>query len=187
MKTKHKLSIKPQSTIETCLSMCLISFLENNGIQVEENAEINILIEGLKFTKFDYSTGQLVYVCNKYLVQITQYVENIYFHKFLSTYNYPKNMQLVNQKINKRFIEKNKHYLPFMIYVDQFYLTGITGVHISHFVILEKFGKIYATILDPWNGKRKNIPTKLLMRSIQSLRNTLRISPKLIVLASLGA
>lgn len=186
MKT-NKLSIKPQSTIETCLSMCLIALLEHKGITIEENAEINILIDGLKFTKFDYSTGHLVYVCNKYPVQITQYIENTFFYHLLSKYPYPENMQLVNQKINKYFIEKNKQHLPCILYIDQSYLTEVKGVRISHFVILEKFGKISATILDPWDGKRKNISTKFLMHSIQSLRNNLKISPKLIVLASLGA
>lgn len=183
----NKLLIKPQSTIETCLSMCLIALLEYQGIVMEENAEMNILIGGLKFTKFDYSTGHLVYICAKYPIQAIQYIEYPLFHSFLSKYDYPKNMQLVNQKIDKRFIEKNKQYLPFILYIDQSHLTGTAGVRTSHFVILEKFGKISATILDPWDGKRKNISTKLLMRSIQSLRNTLRISPKLIVLASLGA
>lgn len=174
---KQKLSIQPQSTIETCLSMCLIALLEQKNITVEKTAEMDILIEGLKFTKFDYSTGHVASICQKYPIQAMQYVENPYFFNFLSKYKYPENMQLINQKINKKFIDKNKNNLPFIIYIDHFYFSGI---HTSHFVILEKIGKTNATILDPWDGKRKIVKTKILFSAITSLRNRLKISPKII-------
>lgn len=180
MNSISKLSIKPQSTIETCLSVCLISLLENHGIKIEHDEEINILIEGLKFTKIDYSTGHLVYVCKKYGVEGKQYIDNPIFYQRLSKYKYSNSVKLINKYIDRKLISKMKVELPFIIYIDQFY-TG--GLHLPHFVILEKFDEISSEILDPWDGKRKKISTEILSRSIQSLRNKLKISPKIITLS----
>lgn len=52
--------------------------------------------------------------------------------------------------------------------------------HYPHFVILIALNDNYSVIFDPWDGKEKKIATKLLIRSVQSLRNKLKISPKLI-------
>ena len=145
---------------------------------IPASEEINILIEGLKFTKFDYTTGHLVYVSSKYGVEIEQYIEFPLFYKFLSKYKYPSNLKLICKKIDKKLMIEFLKISPIIIYVDQYYLTGL--VHISHLVILEQLGEELAIILDPWDGKRKKIPTKILMRSIQSLRNKLKISPKII-------
>lgn len=176
----NSLSIKSQSTIETCLSMCLIALLENIGVRVENDEEMNILIEGLKFTKFDYSTGHLVYICKKYNVYIEQYIDYPIFFQFLSKYKYPKNMQLIHYKINKKILQKLADKLPFIVYIDQFYLRRI---HAPHFIILEKINDKVATILEPWDGKRKRISMKIFLRSIQSLRNNLKISPKIITVS----
>lgn len=173
-----RLKIKTQSTIETCLSMCLIAFLEQKGIPVPENEEINILVEGIKFTKFDYSTGHLVYVASKYPVRIEQHIDYLTFYQLLSKFKYPKNMKLFNTKIDHKSIAKFLQFSPIILYVDQYYLEG--GLHISHLVILEGITDEIAIILDSWDGRRKKIPTKILIRSIQSLRNKLKISPKII-------
>ena len=181
MKAKHNLLLKPQSTIETCLSMCLISLLENKGIKVNKNEEINIFIEGIKFTKIDYSTGHLVYICKNYNVEIEQIIDYPIFYKLLSEYKYPNNFILSNKKIDKNFINRISDKLPFIIYIDQYYLAGI---HLPHFAILEKINNSTATILDPWDGERKIISTLIFFRAIQSLRNKLKISPKIITLSS---
>ncbi|MBI3486094.1 hypothetical protein HY025_04095 [Candidatus Daviesbacteria bacterium] len=174
----NKLAVKEQTTIETCLSMCLMALLDQKGINVPACEEIKILIEGLKFTKFDYTTGHLVYVSSKYDVAIEQYIEFPIFYKFLSKYKYPSKLKLICKKINKKLMIKLLKTSPIIIYVDSYYISG--SVHISHLVILEKLDDNLAIILDPWDGKRKKIETKLLVRSIQSLRNKLKISPKII-------
>lgn len=182
--TIKRLSIKSQSTIQTCLSMCILALLKYRGIKSKNNEEINILVEGLKFTKIDYATGHLVYIGRNYKVKIAQYIDHPIFYKLLSKYKYPKTVSLINEKIDKRLINKMKDQLPFIIYIDQYYLAGL---HLPHFVILEKISSDKATILDPWDGKRKVLPTPTFFRAIQSLRNKLKISPKLIVLGSFGA
>lgn len=179
-----KLTLKPQSTIETCLSMCLMALLEHKGIKVKKNEEINILVEGLKFTKIDYATGHLVYIGRNYKVKIAQYIDYPIFYQLLSKYKYPKSVSLINKKVDKRLVNKLKDQLPFIIYIDQYYLAGL---HLPHFVILEKISSDKTTILDPWDGRRKVLSTITFFRAIQSLRNKLKISPKLIVLGSIGA
>lgn len=173
-----KLTITAQSTIETCLSVCLMSLLQQKGVKLAGSEELNIFIEGLKFTKFDYSTGHLVYVCSKYDVEIEQYTDFPLFHKFLSQYQYPPKLKLISQKIDHRLLIKLLKSSPIIVYVDQYYLS--CSIHISHFVILENLQPNFATVLDPWDGRRKKLATKLFLRSIQSLRNLLKISPKII-------
>lgn len=155
-----------------------MSLLKQKGIEVPDSEEINILIEGIKFTKFDYSTGHLVYISNKYNVEIEQYIDYPAFYKFLSKYKYPPKVKLFCKKINNKILTKLLEDSPIIVYVDQYYLSS--SVHISHLVILENLNDVTAIILDPWDGRRKKIKTKLFLKSIQSLRNKLKISPKII-------
>lgn len=169
--------ITPQSTIDSCLSICLMTLLRQKGIDVPASEEMNMLVEGLKFTKFDYSTGHVAYVSAKYDVGIEQYVDFPGFFFLLSKYHYPPKMKLISQIINLRLITKLLKSSPLIIYVNQYFLGG--GLHASHFVILEKLDA-FATIVDPWDGERKKIPTPIFLKSIKSLRTYLKISPKII-------
>ena len=57
------IKITKQKTCKSCLSVCLMSLLESQkGIKLEDEEEFNILFEGLKFTRLDFSTGHLVYL-----------------------------------------------------------------------------------------------------------------------------
>ncbi len=178
MASKNIFNVSEQSTSETCLPICLMALLRRKGLSVEDSEEMNILIEGIKFTKLDYSTGQLVYICNKYKVNIEQYIDFPIFHRILSKLTYPKNFKLISKKIDKIFLQQIVREMPVIIYIDKYYLDKI--YHYSHFVILESLNDKYSIIFDPWDAKRKKITTQLLTRSIQSLRNKLKISPKLI-------
>ncbi len=177
-----RFNVKEQTTCETCLPVCLIAILREQDIKVNDSEELKILIEGLKFTKDDYSTGQLVYVCKKYNVSIEQYIDYQIFHKILSKLKLPKNLILINRKIDEQFLKEMVKRSP-IIYVDKYYLDGI--YHYSHFVILESLDNKNAIIFDPWDGKEKSIKTQILIRSIQSLRNKLKISPKAIIINKL--
>ena len=154
--------------------------LREQDIRVNDSEELKILIDGLTFTKNDYSTGQLVYICKKYGVFVEQYIDYPTFHKFLLKLKLPKNLKLVNKRIDKRFLKEKTKRSPIIIYVDKYYLDGI--YHYSHFVILESLDNKNAVVFDPWDGKEKSIKTQILIRSIQSLRNKLKISPKAITM-----
>ena len=74
----------------------------------------------------------------------------------------------------KRFVKNS----PVIVYIDKCYLDKI--YHYSHFVILKSINNKTSVILDPWDAKERKIETRLLIRAIQSLRNKLKISPKVI-------
>ncbi len=173
-----KLTISPQQTIITCLSVCLISHLRRQGFVIPEAIELDTLTQGLKFTKFDYTTGQLVYIAQNYPTKITQYIDYLSFYNFLSQYRYPNNISQLHQPIDLQFLKKIARSSP-IIYIDQYYLEQI---HMAHFVILNTLSDETSIILDPWDGQTKSLPTKTLLRSIQSLRNNLKISPIAIIL-----
>ena len=181
------MNIKKQSTCETCLPICLMALLKDKNIKVNNNEEINILIEGLKFTDLDYSTGQVVYTCKKYKIVAEQYIDNIFYYKILSKLKYPNNMKLINKKIDRNFLIEMINISPIIIYVDNYYLGRISTYphlkpHYPHFIILTKFNKRSCRYLDPITGKEEKMKTELLIRSIQSLRNKMKICPKVIII-----
>lgn len=178
MPLKRLFDVKEQSTCDTCLPICLMALLRKNGIKVKNSEEMNILVEGIKFTKLDYSIGQLVYICNKYNVKAEAYIDYPVFHKILSKLDYPRNLKLICEKIDKKAMQRIIEVSPVVIYVDKYYLDRIC--HYPHFVILVTLNDNYSVIFDPWDGRERQVTTKLLIRSVQSLRNNLKISPKLI-------
>lgn len=155
-----------------------MALLRKDRMAVKNSEEMNILIKGLGFTKLDYSIGQLVHVCSKYGVGAEMYVDHPGFHKILSGLGHPKKLKLMREKIDKQFMQRMTRLSPVVLYLDKYYLDGI--YHYPHFVILIALNDNYSVIFDPWDGKERKIATKILIRSVQSLRNKLKISPKLI-------
>ena len=123
----------------------------------------------------------ITYCCKKFSVNIETYVEFSIFHKILSKLALPKNLKLICRKIDKRFIQKMIQDSPVIIYINKFHLENI--FHYPHFIILISLNDKNAQIFDPWDGKYRSIQTSILIKSIASLRNKLRISPKLIRLS----
>mgnify|MGYP001585341045 CR=1 FL=1 len=174
------LKIDKQQTCESCLSVCLMNLLEfQKGIKLDQQEEYNILFEGLKFTRLDFSTGHLVYLSRKFPnLTFEQYIDFNIFYKILERLDLPKNLKMHSKKINLKFLKKITKENPVIIYVDMFTLEGI--YHYSHFVILKEINNENATIFDPWSGEKIEMKTKILMKSISYIRNKLKISPKLI-------
>lgn len=174
------IKITEQKTCESCLSVCLMSLLESQkGMKLEDEEEFNILFEGLKFTRLDFSTGHLVYLAKKFpKLTFEQYVDFDVFYKILSKLDIPENLKMYPKKINLKFLKEVTGESPVIIYVDMFTLEGI--YHYSHFVILREINDEKAIIFDPWSGEKIEMKTKTLMRSISYVRNMLKISPKLI-------
>ncbi len=172
--------ITKQKTCESCLSVCLMSLLESQkGIRLEEEEEFNILFEGLKFTRLEFSTGHLVYLARKFPDLIfEQYVDFNVFYEILNKLDVPKNLKMYSQKINLKFLKEMTKENPIIIYIDMFTLEGV--YHYSHFVILKEINNEKVIMFDPWSGEKIEMKTKILMRSISYIRNMLKISPKLI-------
>ena len=170
--------MKAQKTCQTCLAVCLMTLAKEAGVNIPESEELSILIEGLKFTKLDFSTGHVEYVCQKYGLKLEQVVEFPAFYKQLAKLTLPLTMRLTCAKIDKRLLEKNIQTGLAIIYIDKYALEGI--FHWPHFVILQSMHAGTATILDPWDGKQYKYPVKALIRAVQSLRNKLKISPLLV-------
>ncbi len=174
------IKIEKQRSCESCLSVCLMSLLDSQkGIILDEKEEFNILFEGLKFTRLDFSTGHLVYLAKK-LPELTfeQYIDFDVFYEILKKLDIPKNLKLCSKKINLKFLKEMTKENPAIIYIDMFTLEGI--YHYSHFVILKEINDEKATIFDPWSGEKIEMKTKILMKSVSYVRNMLKISPKLI-------
>lgn len=174
------IKITEQKTCESCLSVCLMSLLESQkGIKLEDEEEFNILFEGLKFTRLDFSTGHLAYLAKKFpKLTFEQYIDFDVFYNILSKIDTPKNLKMYSKKINLKFLKEITKESPVIIYLDMFTLEGI--YHYSHFVILTEIDDEKAIIFDPWSGKKIEMKTKILTRSISYVRNMLKISPKLI-------
>ena len=174
------IKIDKQRSCESCLSVCLMSLLDSQkGIRLDEKEEFNILFEGLKFTRLDFSTGHLVYLSKKFPeLTFEQYIDFDVFYEILNKLDLPKNLMMYPKKINLKFLKEMTQENPVIIYIDMFTLEGI--YHYSHFVILKEINDEKATIFDPWSGEKIEMKTKILMRSISYIRNMLKISPKLI-------
>ena len=175
------IKIEKQRSCESCLSVCLMSLLDSQkGIKLDEKEEFNILFEGLKFTRLDFSTGHLVYLAKKFPeLTFEQYIDFDVFYEILKKLDSPKNLKLYYKKINLKFLKEMTKENPVIIYIDMFTLERI--YHYSHFVILKEIEDENATIFDPWSGEKIEMKTKILMRSISYVRNMLKISPKLII------
>ena len=174
------IKIDKQRSCESCLSVCLMSLLDfQKGIKLDKEEEYNILFEGLKFTRLDFSTGHLVYLARKFPELIfEQYIDFDVFYKTLKELDLPKNLKLYSKKTDLKFLKETIKDGPVIIYIDMFTLEGV--YHYSHFVILKDINSERATIFDPWSGSKIELNTKTLMGSISYVRNMLKISPKLI-------
>lgn len=170
--------ITEQKTCESCLAVCLMGLLRREGIEVDEGEEIKILMAGLTFTKKDYATGQLVYVCNKYGVDIESYVDYPSFHSVLTGIAAPPSLKTMQKAIEYDFMTKMMKESPAVVYMDMFYLNG--EYHYSHFVVLNSLNEQYARISDPWDGRIKDMDTKYFMKAVESVNLHLGISPRLI-------
>ncbi len=175
-----EIKIFEQRTCESCLAVCMMSLLKSQKeINLSKKEEYNILFEGLKFTKLDFSTGHLAYLAKKIPdVIFEQHIDFPVFYDVLKKLKLPENLKLHSTRINLKLLKELIKINPVIIYIDQYTLDGI--YHYSHFVILSCINNDVALIHDPWTGEEIKLKTKNLMRSISYVRNRLKISPKLI-------
>lgn len=170
---------KEQKTCESCLPVSLIVLMREKGMNIGDEEEMNILVEGLKKVKSDYTIGQLIYFCERFpKIKVNLYIDFEIYYKTLLEFDYPENMELINEKINRNFLKKKVEKGSVIVYVDKYYTNDV--YHAPHFVVLESMDEEKAVIMDPWDGKRKTYSSDKFFRAISSLRNKLKICPKVI-------
>ncbi len=158
-----------QSTYETCLSCCLLMMSGRDN-----KDEVEIWKRGWKF---NYLIGQLNYVASKYDRQIKAYIENKYYFNQLQKQK-SSGIKLLNKKIDTKLLSKLLEKDKVILYLDNYYLQGI--LHAPHFVVAIKQMDNRLEVADPYDGKIKMIPIKVISKAIVSLRNHLKYSLVLI-------
>lgn len=167
----ESMKIIKQTTYETCLASVLLMLI---GESWNKSKEIEIWKHGWEF---NYLIGQLNYTAKKHKKSFVVYIENRYYFEKLRKEK-SREIKLVNAKIDIRLIKKLLKSAPVIVYLDNYYLQKI--VHAPHFVLAKKFRDDTIEIADPYDGKKKRIPGKILNKAIISLRNHLKYSPVLI-------
>ena len=169
--TKLKMKIIKQSTYETCLACCLLMM-----VGTIKKDEIEIWKHGWKC---NYLMGQLNYVADKHNKIFKVYVENEYYFNQLKKQK-NKNIQLVNKKIDIKFLSHLLQEGNAIVYLDNYY--QLKFLHTPHFVIASKRIENNIEIVDPYDGVVKNVSAKTIGKAIINLRNHLGYSPVLIIL-----
>lgn len=163
-----------QTTCETCLASSLLLLLDKKP---NHKKEMEILTYGLKFTKWNFSIGQLDFVARKYRKDIVIYVEDKRLLNLFRRLPISKRIKYIQKNINLKLIKKLVK-PPLIVYLDDYFFRK--ELHYPHFVIVQKLDKNKFVILDPWDGKIKRLTPSSLIKGIRLLKNTLRFSPQII-------
>jgi hypothetical protein len=170
---------------ETCLAKCLMILIEKlKNIKIGDEYELDLLIFSLKYERENIARGHLEKVVKDFEVKIDWVADSKIFYDFVNKMQIPKEISLLNQKINLFLIDKLLKN-PLIVYTDRFNLWKegddlYYKYHYPHFVIItQKKGENYE-VIDPDDGKVKIIDAKSLGDAINSLRNYLWISPQII-------
>ncbi|RMG82926.1 MAG: hypothetical protein D6707_01955, partial [Bacteroidetes bacterium] len=93
-------------------------------------------------------------------------------------FNFSNKINLIQEKINLKLINKLIKISPVIVYVDSYYLWKVS--HYPHFIIVVEKSKNGYKIFDSWDGKIKQVNSNVLSKAIISLRNLLKFCPQLI-------
>jgi hypothetical protein len=170
---------KEQFYTQSCLPSCLAMLC---GVKMTKKQEGKILLKGLEKVNMTYAPGMLKAFVTIYKKKLNFFVENKYYaqnlKKFFSKNKY---ITLKNEKCDIEAIENKLIDGPIIAYVDAKFLEHDSYAdHAPHFIVLEKIHNGKVTIIDPWNGKRKDIKIKSLTGAIRSLKTRFKYSPVII-------
>lgn len=163
-----------QKYLESCLGKSIIISLHKLNKSYQNLNELDMLIAGLKDKNF--VLGHLKYTLRKTNINFNWYVGNKIFYDFIKKQKIPKKLKLKTQKINIQFIDTLLKGGPIIVYIDQFHLwdkkLGLYyKYHDRHFIVILKKIKRNYEIIDPHEGKFKEMTEKSLKEGIKSLRN----------------
>ncbi len=164
-----------QSTFETCLAVALLNLV---GVNISYEREREAIDYALDFSKENFTIGHLDFVAEKTNTELDFYVDNKQFFNFIKKVKFSNKINLVQEKINLRLINRLIKISPAIVYIDSYYLWRIS--HYPHFIIVIKKVKNSYKIFDPWDGQIKYIDASVLSKAIISLRNHLKFCPQLI-------
>ena len=173
---------------ETCLAKCLMILLEKSKNQkIPDKYELELLIFSLKYERENIARGHLEKVVKDFNVKINWYVDSKIFFDFVKKMKLPKQVSLINEKINLGVIDRILK-KPIILYIDRFYIWkkewGLYyKYHYPHFIIVNKRMGDFYEIIDPEDGKTRMLESKKLSKSIIGLKNHLWISPQIIQLS----
>jgi len=163
-----------QTTAETCLASSLLLLL---GVKPNQKKEIEILINGLKFTKWDFTIGQLDFVARKHRKNIVYYINDKKILRVFKKLPISKRVKIVQTNVNLKLIKKLIKF-PLIVYIDDYVIRK--EVHYPHFIVVWKFDKNKFVITDVWDGKIKKIKPSLLSRGMKLLRDKLKFNSEVI-------
>ncbi len=164
-----------QSTFESCLSVDLLNLIET---KISPKKERKVLDYALDYSKDHFTLGHLDFVATKFRVGLDYYMDNKLFFNFTKQFLFSGKINLLQEKIDLRLIDKLIKISPVIVYLDAFVIWKIT--HAPHFIIVIENSKNGYNIYDPWDGKIRLINSKVLSKAIISLRNLLKYCPQLI-------
>lgn len=164
-----------QSTFETCLAVGLLNLI---GIKISQKKELSVIHYALKFLKDNFTIGHLDFIANNFNIGLDFYVDNKSFLKFIRKFKFSDKINLLQEKIDLKLIDKLTRISPVIVYVDSFYLWKV--IHYPHFIIVIEKSKKGYKIFDPWDGKIKYINSVILSKAIIGLRNIIKICPQII-------
>ena len=164
-----------QTTFETCLAVDLLNLV---GTEISQKKEREVINYALDFSKDNFTIGHLDFIARKFNVGLDFYVDNKPFFNFIKKFKISNKVNLFQEKIDLKLINKLIKISPVIVYVDSYYLWKIC--HYPHFIIVIEQSKNGYKIFDPWDGKIKHIDSNVLSKAIISLRNLLKFCPQLI-------
>jgi len=163
-----------QSTSNTCLPS---SFLLLLNIKPNQEKEMEIFINGLKFNREDFTIGQINFVANKYRKNIVVYVQDKKLSNLFRRLHISKRIKIIQTNVNLNLIKKLIKY-PLILYLDDYLLRK--EVHFPHAIVVWKFEKNKFIISDPWDGKIKKLDSYSLAKGIRLMRDVIKFSPTVI-------
>ena len=163
-----------QTTCETCLSSSLLLLINEKPNQ---NKEMEILINGLKFNRLDFTIGQINFVANKYRKNIAVYVQDKKLSNLFKRLPINKRVKITQTDVNLKLI-RSLIKSPLILYLDDYLFRK--EVHFPHAIVVWKLYKNKFVIIDPWDGKIKKLSSESLVKGIRSMRDVIKFSPTVI-------
>ncbi len=166
----------------------MILLEKSRNRKIADKYELELLTFSFKYERENIARGHLEKIIRDFKVNICWYVDSKIFFDFVKKMNLPKQVSLIKEKINLKFIDKILE-KPAILYLDGFQLWNkkqglYYRYHYPHFIIVNKKIGTFYEIIDSEDGKIKKIEAKRLSKAIISLRNHLWISPQVIQLSN---
>jgi ABC-type bacteriocin/lantibiotic exporter with double-glycine peptidase domain len=142
-----------------------------------QKKEMEILINGLKFNRLDFTIGQINFVARKYRKKIVIYVQDKKTSNLFKRLPVSKRVKIIQKDVNINLIKKLLK-SPLILYLDD-YMLRKEG-HFPHAIVVWKFNRNRFVISDPWDGKIKKLSSDSLFKGLRLMRNVIRFSPTVI-------